>query len=59
MTLCVLIPAYNEAKVVRRSILSCYKAGMSPADVYVVDDGSKDNTAAIAVVRLGSERQVT
>ncbi len=48
MRLCVLIPAFNEAKVIRRSILSAYGAGLDAQDVYVVDDGSKDNTAEVA-----------
>ena len=48
MKLCFLIPAYNEAKVIRKSILGCYRAGVPHEDVYVVDDGSKDETSAIA-----------
>lgn len=48
MKLCMLIPAYNEAKVIRRSILGCLNAGVQRADIYVVDDGSKDNTADVA-----------
>jgi len=48
MKFCILIPAYQEEQGVRRSILSCYKSGMQHEDVYVVDDGSTDETAAVA-----------
>ncbi|MFB6078331.1 MAG: glycosyltransferase [Halarchaeum sp.] len=46
----VLVPAYNEAATVARSVESALAADY-PADrlhVYVVDDGSTDDTAAIA-----------
>src|SRR4051812_34742335 len=45
MNLCIVIPAYNEEIGIGKTILSCYRAGMSPVDVYVLDDGSKDRTA--------------
>ena len=43
--ICVLIPSYNEAKTIGRVIKEVRAQGLS---VYVVDDGSSDNTAAIA-----------
>jgi glycosyltransferase involved in cell wall biosynthesis len=43
--ICVLIPSYNEAKTIGRVIKEARAQGLS---VYVVDDGSSDNTAAIA-----------
>lgn len=46
--MCVLIPAYNERLGVRRSIVSCRSAGLAKQDIYVVDDGSKDETTDIA-----------
>lgn len=45
--LAFLIPAYNEGKVIRRTILSAYAAG-ARGHVYVIDDGSADNTAEVA-----------
>lgn len=45
---CVLIPAYNEEQGISKSILSAYTAGVKPEDIYVIDDGSKDNTADVA-----------
>lgn len=47
-TIAVLIPAFNEARTIRRAIWSAYVAGFSPADVYVVDDGSTDETEPLA-----------
>jgi glycosyltransferase involved in cell wall biosynthesis len=43
----VIIPAWNEAAVVGRTIQEVFAA--EHADVVVVDDGSRDNTAEIAV----------
>lgn len=41
----VLIPSYNEARTIGKIIRQIKARGL---DVYVVDDGSSDNTAAIA-----------
>ena len=43
--ICVLIPSYNEAKTVGDIVKEIKAQGL---DVYVVDDGSSDNTAVIA-----------
>ena len=48
MIVAFLIPAYNESRVIRRSIFSCRRAGVKPEDIYVVDDGSRDDTADVA-----------
>jgi cellulose synthase/poly-beta-1,6-N-acetylglucosamine synthase-like glycosyltransferase len=48
LRVCFLIPAYNEAKVLSRSIRGAVDAGVSVSDIYVVDDGSKDDTANVA-----------
>lgn len=42
----VLIPAFNEATGVGRVVRTAVEAGLGP--VLVVDDGSTDNTAAVA-----------
>lgn len=47
-SLCVLIPAYNERLGIRRTIISCLNAGIKRDDIYVIDDGSKDDTSAVA-----------
>jgi cellulose synthase/poly-beta-1,6-N-acetylglucosamine synthase-like glycosyltransferase len=48
MNVCIVIPAYNEEKLLGRAIRSAVYAGISPDDIYVFDDGSKDHTAAVA-----------
>ena len=48
---CVIVPAYNEAKVIRKVIASSLKVFKSSpyiVEVVVVNDGSKDTTAAEA-----------
>lgn len=53
----VLIPAYNEAQRIKRTLSSLKKAGLE--DILVIDDGSVDKTAYLAeeegaqVLRLG------
>jgi glycosyltransferase involved in cell wall biosynthesis len=44
----VLIPAYNSANHIRRSIESVLKQTVPPLEVIVIDDGSTDGTANIA-----------
>jgi len=47
----IIIPAYNEAKRIKQTvqeILSFLKEQKMNAEVLVIDDGSKDNTAKIA-----------
>ena len=43
---CVVIPAFNEEVLVGRCIQSVLNAGLAPSQIYVVDDCSRDNTAA-------------
>lgn len=43
----ILIPAHNEEKVIARTVLAALKLAPSD-DVYVVSDGSEDETAQIA-----------
>ena len=45
----VIIPAYNRAEMLRRALRSVFAQEPAPPDqVIVVDDGSKDDTAAVA-----------
>jgi glycosyltransferase involved in cell wall biosynthesis len=46
--LCVLLPAKDEAVGIARTLRSILRAGVLPADVYVIDDGSRDGTGEIA-----------
>lgn len=45
---CVIIPAYNAARTLAEALQSVCAQGPAPAEVIVVDDGSSDDTAAIA-----------
>jgi glycosyltransferase involved in cell wall biosynthesis len=46
--LCVLLPAKDEAVGIGRTLRSILRAGILAADIYVIDDGSSDNTGEIA-----------
>jgi glycosyltransferase involved in cell wall biosynthesis len=48
MKISVVIPAYNAAGFLPRSIASVVAQTLAPCEVIVVDDGSTDNTAAVA-----------
>lgn len=47
-TVSVLIPAYNESENIRSTIRSVVQNTRRPDEVFVIDDGSSDNTLAIA-----------
>lgn len=44
----VLIPAYNEAENIKKTILAVQETLPSPRQIIIVDDGSTDNTFEIA-----------
>ncbi|MFX0032879.1 MAG: glycosyltransferase [Candidatus Hodarchaeota archaeon] len=44
----IIIPAYNEAKVIEKTIRSVLDLSYSQKEIIVVDDGSKDDTLKIA-----------
>jgi cellulose synthase/poly-beta-1,6-N-acetylglucosamine synthase-like glycosyltransferase len=48
-TVTVLIPAYNEEKVIRRTIESVIESAYPDKEIIVVDDGSGDATQRIAL----------
>jgi cellulose synthase/poly-beta-1,6-N-acetylglucosamine synthase-like glycosyltransferase len=45
-TICVVIPAFNEEKLVARCVSSVLAAGLAPSQVFVIDDASTDETRA-------------
>ena len=55
----VLIPAYNSASYIRRSIDSVLNQSLLPLEIIVIDDGSTDATAAIAISYGGIVRVIT
>jgi poly-beta-1,6 N-acetyl-D-glucosamine synthase len=54
----VLIAAYNEQKVIGRTIQAVLDSGYSPLEVIVVDDGSIDGTAQEVQRLFGAHPQV-
>ena len=48
MTISVVIPAYNAVRFLPRCLASVFSQTLSPLEVIVVDDGSQDETAALA-----------
>ncbi|MGH9607971.1 MAG: glycosyltransferase family 2 protein, partial [Terracidiphilus sp.] len=48
ITISVVIPAYNAARFLPRCLGSVFAQTLKPTEVIVVDDGSTDDTAAIA-----------
>ncbi len=55
----VLVPAYNEAKVIERTLRSVLSSDYPGLAVTVIDDGSKDDTAAIVRAFAASDSRVT
>ena len=51
----VLIPAYNEEKVIARTIRSVLMSNYKNIRVIVIDDGSKDNTYNVATETYATE----
>jgi cellulose synthase/poly-beta-1,6-N-acetylglucosamine synthase-like glycosyltransferase/spore germination protein YaaH/peptidoglycan/xylan/chitin deacetylase (PgdA/CDA1 family) len=54
----VLIPAYNEAKVIENSIRRVLASEQVHVEVIVLDDGSKDGTSAIVTAAFAEEPRV-
>jgi cellulose synthase/poly-beta-1,6-N-acetylglucosamine synthase-like glycosyltransferase len=50
--LALLLPGHNEELIVATTIASAIKAGQPLEDIYVVDDGSEDNTRREALKML-------
>lgn len=51
--LALLIPAHNEELVLYQTLVSALNAGFAREDVYVISDGSTDNTVNIGQSLLG------
>lgn len=55
----VIVPAYNEAKVINATIASLLASDLPDLQVYVIDDGSSDGTADVARAEYGDNPRVT
>src|SRR5882724_10991022 len=49
MTVSVVIPAYNAAEYLRRTLCSVVAQTCSPSEIIVVDDGSTDHTREVCL----------
>lgn len=55
----VVIAAYNEAKVINKTIATLLSSDYPDLDILVVDDGSKDDTAQVVSAAYGADPRVT
>jgi len=55
----VIIAAYNEEKVIERTVDSILRSGYSNMEILVVDDGSKDGTLEVLRRRFADQPLVT
>jgi cellulose synthase/poly-beta-1,6-N-acetylglucosamine synthase-like glycosyltransferase/peptidoglycan/xylan/chitin deacetylase (PgdA/CDA1 family)/spore germination protein YaaH len=55
----VIIAAYNEAKVINKTIATLLSSDYPDLDILVVDDGSKDDTAGAVLAVYGVDPRVT
>jgi len=58
-TLSVIIPAYNEARVIEASVRRVLASDYPALQLIVADDGSKDETSAIVRRAFGDDPRVT
>ena len=58
-TVSVIIAAYNEAKVVNKTIATLLDSDYPNLDILVVDDGSQDGTATVVSAAYGGAPRVT
>jgi cellulose synthase/poly-beta-1,6-N-acetylglucosamine synthase-like glycosyltransferase len=54
----VIIPAYNEERVIESSVHRILASNYHPMEVIVADDGSKDRTSEIVTAAFGDEPRV-
>jgi len=55
----VVIAAYNEAKVINKTVATLLASDYPDLDIVVVDDGSKDGTASVVRDAYGEHPRVT
>ncbi|MBX2975776.1 MAG: glycosyltransferase [Ignavibacteriaceae bacterium] len=52
----IIVPVYNEGKVIRESINSLLKLDYSNYEIIIVNDGSKDDTLEVAKTLVGLQQ---
>jgi len=55
----VIVAAYNEDKVIERTVRSVLEDGYDDLEVVVVDDGSNDRTLSVLHEKFGNDERVT
>lgn len=55
----VVVPAFNEGKVILRTLQSLIASDYSKFEIIVVDDGSTDDTYDLAVAAYGADTRVS
>jgi peptidoglycan-N-acetylglucosamine deacetylase len=55
----VLIPAYNEEKVIAKTVERILDSDYHALEIVVIDDGSQDNTSKVLRDRFGNDPRVT
>ncbi|HXC54347.1 MAG TPA: polysaccharide deacetylase family protein [Rhizomicrobium sp.] len=55
----VLVPAYNEEKVIAKTVDRILESDTKDLEVIVVDDGSQDNTSEVLRAAFGTNERVT
>ncbi len=55
----VIIPAYNEEKVIVKTVEHILRSDHKDLDVLVIDDGSADNTSGVLQAAFGDNGRVT
>ena len=55
----VLIPAWNEAKVIAATVARVLESRDVQLEIIVIDDGSSDDTGAVVTAAYGSDPRVT
>jgi cellulose synthase/poly-beta-1,6-N-acetylglucosamine synthase-like glycosyltransferase/peptidoglycan/xylan/chitin deacetylase (PgdA/CDA1 family)/spore germination protein YaaH len=55
----VIVPAYNEGRVIGTTIRGLLQSDYDNLEIIVVDDGSQDNTSEIVREQFGSDQRVT
>ncbi|EIZ80309.1 polysaccharide deacetylase [Novosphingobium sp. Rr 2-17] len=58
-TVSVIIPAYNEERVIASSVARVLASDYPEIQIIVADDGSKDGTSAVVAREFGDDRRVT